>query len=208
MNLKSTNLAFLAASLASGAHAQIVNIDVSAFTGINGGAAYGSSPTFNLGPFSSLQIHNSNVKSGVDGDNNLVLGINSLTLASPRNFAFAEMIDGSVLWGSEDDNTLFKRNSSVAPDWLTGSYMGFRAHNGSGSYYYGWLEMTWDSANNQFEILSGAYESTLNQGIQAGATRGGTTGGGGAVPEPGEWAAMGVLAAGLTGLVLRKRRKA
>ena len=30
----------------------------------------------------------------------------------------------------------------------------------------------------------------------------------GAVPEPGEWAAMGVLGAGLTGLVLRKRRKA
>ncbi len=29
-----------------------------------------------------------------------------------------------------------------------------------------------------------------------------------AVPEPGEWAAMGVLGAGLTGLVLRKRRKA
>jgi hypothetical protein len=41
-----------------------------------------------------------------------------------------------------------------------------------------------------------------------GTTGGGTTGGGGAVPEPGEWAAMGVLGAGLTGLVLRKRRKA
>jgi len=41
-----------------------------------------------------------------------------------------------------------------------------------------------------------------------GSTGGGTTGGGGAVPEPGEWAAMGILGAGLTGLVLRKRRKA
>lgn len=28
------------------------------------------------------------------------------------------------------------------------------------------------------------------------------------VPEPGEWAAMGILAGGLTGLVLRRRRKA
>ncbi len=30
----------------------------------------------------------------------------------------------------------------------------------------------------------------------------------GAVPEPGEWAAMGILGAGLTGLVLRKRKQA
>jgi hypothetical protein len=36
----------------------------------------------------------------------------------------------------------------------------------------------------------------------------GTTGGGGGVPEPGEWAAMGVLGAGLAGLVIRKRKKA
>ncbi|MFM7321575.1 MAG: PEP-CTERM sorting domain-containing protein [Armatimonadota bacterium] len=38
---------------------------------------------------------------------------------------------------------------------------------------------------------------------------GGTIGGGGqdAVPEPGEWAAMGILAAGLGGLMLRNRRK-
>jgi len=35
---------------------------------------------------------------------------------------------------------------------------------------------------------------------------GGTNGGGEPVPEPGEWAAMGILGAGLAGLVLRKRR--
>jgi hypothetical protein len=29
----------------------------------------------------------------------------------------------------------------------------------------------------------------------------------GGVPEPGEWAAMGILGAGLAGLVIRKRRK-
>jgi len=32
--------------------------------------------------------------------------------------------------------------------------------------------------------------------------------GGGAVPEPGEWAAMGILGAGLAGLVMRKRKRA
>jgi hypothetical protein len=43
--------------------------------------------------------------------------------------------------------------------------------------------------------------------FKLGPTSGGTTGGGGAVPEPGEWAAMGVLGAALTGLVARKRRR-
>ncbi|MFY7951141.1 MAG: PEP-CTERM sorting domain-containing protein [Armatimonadaceae bacterium] len=29
----------------------------------------------------------------------------------------------------------------------------------------------------------------------------------GGVPEPGEWAAMGILASGLTGLMVRARRR-
>lgn len=36
---------------------------------------------------------------------------------------------------------------------------------------------------------------------------GGNNGGGDPVPEPGEWAAMGILGAGLAGLVMRSRRK-
>ncbi len=51
------------------------------------------------------------------------------------------------------------------------------------------------------------------RGVDGGNTEGGTngggnTGGGGeeAVPEPGEWAAMGVLGLGLAGLIVRKRR--
>jgi len=49
---------------------------------------------------------------------------------------------------------------------------------------------------------------TVQIGPVGGTSGGGTTGGGGAVPEPGEWAAMGILGAGLTGLVIRKRRRA
>jgi len=40
----------------------------------------------------------------------------------------------------------------------------------------------------------------------SGGTNGGGTTGGDPVPEPGEWAAMGILGAGLAGLVIRKRR--
>ncbi len=54
------------------------------------------------------------------------------------------------------------------------------------------------------------FMTTVNGTLQTGSSTtggGGTTTGGGGVPEPGEWAAMGILGAGLTGLVLRKRRK-
>ena len=52
------------------------------------------------------------------------------------------------------------------------------------------------------------YGSSNQHDIKIVVPASGTTGGGGAVPEPGEWAAMGILGAGLTGLVLRKRRLA
>jgi hypothetical protein len=56
--------------------------------------------------------------------------------------------------------------------------MGFRfGVIGSGNFTYGYLEVTWNSSTNTFQILSGAYESTVNQAILAGAT-------GGAVPVP------------------------
>ena len=46
--------------------------------------------------------------------------------------------------------------------------MGFR-FGAAGNYNYGYLEVTWDSATGNWQILSGAYESTVNAGILAGA---------------------------------------
>ena len=55
--------------------------------------------------------------------------------------------------------------------------------------------------------ITGTNLGTRFYGASAQYVSTGATSGGGGVPEPGEWAAMGILGAGLTGLVLRKRRK-
>ena len=85
-----------------------------------------------------------------------------------------------------------------APDFTRGSYMGFRFGSGS-SYKYGWLEMTWDSTSSQFQILSGAYESSPNTQILAGAT--------GATPVPESTASGGLMGLLLGGAALRQWRK-
>ena len=65
--------------------------------------------------------------------------------------------------------------------------------------YYGYIEVTWNSTTDTFEILSAAYESTGGVGIVIPA---GSGGGGGGVPLPG---AAGLAACGLLGLSRRQR---
>ena len=71
----------------------------------------------------------------------------------------------------------YRDNSAVSADFGAGSFMGFRFGT-SGNYNYGYFEVTWDSSNTTFQILSGAYESTANTGILAGATAAAVPGGG------------------------------
>jgi hypothetical protein len=73
--------------------------------------------------------------------------------------------------------------------------MGFQFFGGAGNWYYGYLEVTWNSSTNTFQILSGAYESTANAGILAGAT---------AVPGAG-LSAMALMALG--GGAFRRRSR-
>ena len=81
-----------------------------------------------------------------------------------------------------------------SPDFGAGSFLGFVDANER----YGWLEVTWDNATGNFEILSGAFENVPGVGIQAGATA--------AVPEPaGAFGTLGLLAAGA---FVRRRRQA
>ena len=75
--------------------------------------------------------------------------------------------------------------------------MGFRTGQGN----YGWLEVTWTARSQQFQILSGAYESEAGVAILAGAGGAGPA----AVPEPGTWAAAALLAGGAGFMRWRKR---
>jgi hypothetical protein len=122
---------------------------------------------------------------GLDGDsyssNTLQFAVNgsSSSFASPRNFGTGTTIDNSATWTGSANRTTFKYVTSstfTSPDFGASSFMGFRF--GSGSYYYGYLEVTWNSTTNTFQILSGAYESTANTGILAGATPSAVPGGG------------------------------
>jgi hypothetical protein len=118
------------------------------------------------------------------------------TDATPVNFSLnAEIGDGSTYSGGAQQ--VFKYLSIVSPDFGAGSYMGFQTSQGN----YGWLEVTWDGTD--FEILSGAYESTPNVAILAGAGGPGPA----AVPEPGTWAAAALLAGGAAFMRWRKRAK-
>jgi MYXO-CTERM domain-containing protein len=73
--------------------------------------------------------------------------------------------------------------------------MGFRFGT-SGSYNYGYLEVTWDPTSQDFQILSAAYESTVNTAI--------TTPGGASVPTPSP-ASLVALVVG--GALLRRWRE-
>ncbi|MBU3666364.1 MAG: hypothetical protein FGM15_10890 [Chthoniobacterales bacterium] len=121
---------------------------------------------------------------------------------SPRNFSSNTLIDGSATWSSHFWETLFRYtfyDTTVAPDFGPGSYIGFR------NYFadtYGWLEVTWSSTANEFQILSGAYEEQPGVGILAGARAPIPE----PVPEPGTWAAAALLAGGAAFARWRKRR--
>jgi len=74
-----------------------------------------------------------------------------------------------------------------------GNYMGFQTGE-PGNYIYGYFEVTWNQTSSEFQILSGAYESTPNTPI--------------AVPEPSAIALTGIGALALGAGAIRRSRKA
>ena len=206
--------AYLAAGLGvSGAamstsEAAIVIIDISPsgfdIGGVNAGLAYGSGLIRYDFPFTgagSLYAVN-----GINGIFRGLTGVYGLSFAnggsyaSPSKFSLGASIGSSANWdtrGPAAFNPFFQLGSNyVSPNFGSGSYMGFRTAQGN----YGWLEVTWDSASKDFQILSGAYEDQAGVAILAGA-------GPAAVPEPGTWAAAALLAGGAAFARWRKRAK-
>jgi hypothetical protein len=156
----------------------LTNVNGQNITGANAGLAAGNMHSIDnwLGAGTGrLEIYNNSSSYwGLDGDGSgsvdLQFAFNGPN-ASPRNFGAGVTIDGSATWTGNATKTTFKYGSDTSPDFGDGSFMGFRfGVIGSGNFTYGYLEVTWNSSTNTFQILSGAYESTANQAILAGAT--------------------------------------
>ena len=178
-----------------------INIGSSGFNigGINGGVANGSSSQINDFPISGgnfLFLLN-NYDGAYTGMQATGLKIADGGTVAPVKFSLGDSIDSAA--PTYGDYGFFKNSSLIQPDWASGSYMGFRTTQGN----YGWLEVTWTASSEQFQILSGAYESTPNVAILAGAGGPGPA----AVPEPGTWAAAALLAGGAAFMRWRKRAK-
>ena len=214
--------AYLAAGLGastvatSTADAAIVNINIGPtgfnIGGINAGIAY-DDPSLAIDPFpmpgaGNLEINNDYYRNGLYGASGLGFAIWG-GFASPRNFAFGSLIGGPFAsftdsWGYFESSfrvlavDVYTGGSNYfvfSPNFGPGSYMGFRTAQGN----YGWLEVTWDSASEDFQILSGAYEDQPGVAIAAGAEVS-------PIPEPGTWVALAVFAGGAAFTRWRQRR--
>jgi hypothetical protein len=138
---------------------------------------------------------------GLNGANGLEFALSSNSKASPRNFAAGASVDSGAIWSASQTRTVFEYYydgiRATSPDFTAGSYMGFRFGT-VGSYNYGWLEVTWDSTGaGQWQILSAAYENTVNTAINAGQ-------GAASVPAP---SPASLLALIVGGAALRQWRR-
>jgi len=193
-------------SFAQNAQAALITINIGPtgfnIGGINGGLADGGFSQVIDFPISGsgdvLYVYNNYF--GIRGLAGSPLGFAAgANNATPVQFALNQLIDSGSDYVSASPRSWFKSSTSVSPDFGSGSYMGFQTSQGN----YGWLEVTWTASSDQFQILSGAYESEAGVGIRAGAGGPGPA----AVPEPGTWAAAALLVGGAGFMRWRKRAK-
>lgn len=214
MKFRNSLYALAIAGACSVASAQIVSMNIGSYTSgsydlsqVNANISLGvnQNAIFNdfayTGSGATLQVYNSSSSPdfiGLDGDGLLKFSVISFSPANPQNLSAGQTIDGSLTYSSSDSQTVFKNGSTISPNFGPNSYMGFRIGS-SGSYNYGWLEVTWDSTLGNFQVLNGAYENTVNTAILAGATAS-------PVPEAsGSVAGLGLAVAGLYQLGRRRR---
>jgi hypothetical protein len=200
------------------ADAKIINLDLTGYTGLNGGLASGSYvSTGNLdpnpgGPVITFNLFNAGYK-GVSGGYSSATHYYTTSIAyhrgyaSPVKFAKGASIGDQYRFSYSPTTTAFQTpgysgyygtyGNYTSPNFGPKSYLGFATPGG----YCGWLEATWDGTD--FQILSGAFQddgSAIAAG-DAGATD--------AVPEPSQVASsLLLLALGSAGVLANRRRKA
>jgi len=190
-------------SFAQNAQAELITINIGPtgfnIYGLGGGLDDGDLRTILGFPISpnnnALEIYNNYVGeiTGLEGYPDLTFAAGN-TVATPVKFSLNALIDSRSRY-ENSSTSLFKYYENVSPDFEPGRYMGFQTIQGN----YGWLEVTWTASSGQFQILSGAYESTPNVAIRAGAAP---------IPEPGTWAAMAIFAGGAAYAGWRRRNSA
>ncbi len=191
-------------SFAQNAQAELITINIGPtgfnIGGTNGGLSYNNYRQVASFPISSNSINVANNFAGFTGLATALGGgigfAAGLNLATPVKFALNELI-GSGSGYKLGSESWFQVHSTVSPDFGAGSYMGFRTAQNN----YGWLEVTWTGSSQQFQILSGAYESRPDVAVIAG-------GGAAPIPEPGTWAAMAIFAGGAAFAGWRRRSSA
>jgi len=188
-------------SFAQNAQAELITINIGPtgfnIGGTNGGVANGSLRLVSNFPISGNSLA---VANNYDGGATGLSGFNGIKFAAgrgsatPVNFALNTSI-GSGSTYVDNEQCLFQSGSgNVSLPFGSGSYMGFRTAQNN----YGWLQVTWTPSSVEFQILSGAYESTPNVAILAGAAP---------IPETGTWAAMAIFAGGAAFAGWRRRRR-
>jgi hypothetical protein len=186
-------------TLASTSHAAVITLDVSSISGANAGiAGFGyknvSLSSLSAGLTGGIDFYRFADGTGAYPASGTQIAVHTLAFNSPRNFSSGEVIGSSAIFTDVSDYTVFNYEGDFAPDFGPGSYIGFRSANG----FYGYLEMTWTSATNTFEVIAGAYESTPGLGIGAGSLT--------SIPEPSTAVlSLGALAAGA---LIRRRKQA
>ena len=197
--------------LATSADAAIVNIDISPMSGVNGGVPSDSNTSFIWTPGGRLEIYNRDNYFGLDADSLYVSDGNGTRFylainggdASPKNLGAGDPIDGNLSFSKDENETLFLYYSSISPNFGANSYMAFKVEDIASDVlqatYYGWIEVTWNSAKREFAVLSAAYESTPDTAILAGAAA--------PVPEPSTGALAALVLGGAALGVARRRRK-
>ena len=206
------------AGVTGAAEAAIVNIDITDtrgdgtattndnISGLNAGLSVGGKKSIpgwlgtGTGKLELYRQFGSPALWGLDGDDSggvflQFLGGNAY--ASPANLPGGTTIDGSLAnWSAVGGASVFRYGPSISADFGANSYMAFRFGT-IGNFNYGWLEVTWNSTSSDWQILSGAYENTVNTAIAAGQ-------GAASVPAP---SPASLLALIVGGAALRQWRR-
>lgn len=216
-----------ASTLAATSDAAIVNLDFSALSGPNAGLASDAEGSISLQGLDArltgtlhtfnAKVFGSNIYTGLAGSGVDIVNSDYI-YAMPQRFSAGSTIDGNASYFLGDHRYSVFRfeyrgyyyepytnegnyypgyweggDTYTSPNFGADSFLGFRSNG-----HYGWLEVTWNSSTQVFEILGGAFEDVAGVGIEAGAVA--------SVPEPAS--VLGTIGLLAGGAFVRRRKLA